>query len=174
MNKKKQWFWTILIIIYVGFIFQNSLTPAAESSRQSGRVLAIVLSVFRTIGLNGDMVTEHLVRKMAHFTEFSLFGLLLWNCLRVRMLPRKWWIVTHLWLAMMVPLMDETFQLFTEGRSGQISDVWLDISGVMFGSFCMICAWYLCKKLKKKRVGGDIKGSAVLQTRRNGKAERRD
>ncbi len=169
MNRKKQWFWTILIVIYVGFIFQNSLTPAVESSRQSGRVLAIILAVFRTVGLDGNMVTEHLVRKMAHFTEFSLFGILLWNCLRVYRLPQRLWLMMQLWLATLIPLIDETFQLFTEGRAGQVSDVWLDISGVMFGSLCMIAAWYLWKKWKEKKDNKDNNNG-----KRIGKASKRE
>ena len=35
--------------------------------------------------------------------------------------------------AFMIPFVDETLQLFTEGRSGQISDVWLDMCGVAAG-----------------------------------------
>ena len=33
-----------------------------------------------------------------------------------------------------VPFVDETLQLFTEGRSGQISDVWLDMAGALTGT----------------------------------------
>ena len=29
---------------------------------------------------------------------------------------------------------DETIQLFVEGRSGQITDVWLDMAGIYMGS----------------------------------------
>ena len=37
------------------------------------------------------------------------------------------------WLGMAIPFTDETIQLFVEGRSGQIGDVWLDMSGVLAG-----------------------------------------
>lgn len=50
--------------------------------------------------------------------------------------------VTFLWLAMLIPFVDETIQLFTEGRSGQISDVWLDMSGVLFGT-CLVDWFWL-------------------------------
>ena len=36
-------------------------------------------------------------------------------------------------MAFIVPFVDETIQLFVSGRSGQISDVWLDFCGVMCG-----------------------------------------
>lgn len=32
-----------------------------------------------------------------------------------------------------MPFVDETIQLFVEGRSGQISDVWLDMAGIVTG-----------------------------------------
>ena len=33
----------------------------------------------------------------------------------------------------MIPFVDETIQLFVEGRSGQVSDVWLDLAGALCG-----------------------------------------
>ena len=35
--------------------------------------------------------------------------------------------------ALFMPFIDETIQLFVEGRSGQISDVWLDMAGIFIG-----------------------------------------
>lgn len=146
MTKKRQWFWTILIVFYVGFIFNNSITPAAESSRQSGRVLAMVLAVLQAAGLDGAVVTEHFIRKMAHFTEYFLLGVLLWNCLKAYRLSEKLWLALQLWLVTVIPLTDETIQLFSKGRAGLISDVWLDISGAALGSLCMLGAWHLAIK----------------------------
>ena len=36
-------------------------------------------------------------------------------------------------LAFLVPFVDETIQLFVDGRSGQVDDVWLDLCGVVCG-----------------------------------------
>lgn len=53
------------------------------------------------------------------------------------------------------------FQLFTEGRSGQISDVWLDMSGVLFGTCltvgfgCFLTRW---KKMAGKNCGTENRG----------------
>ena len=41
--------------------------------------------------------------------------------------------------AFCLPFIDETIQLFVEGRSGQISDVWLDMAGIYMG--IMITGW---------------------------------
>jgi len=146
---KKRWIWTFLVIIYIAFIFSNSMTPADESSRQSGAVMAVVLRLVDVLGLEGSWVTEHLIRKAAHFAEYTLLGVLLWNCLGAY----RWKngavtgkLLCQSWLGTMIPLMDETIQLFTEGRSGQISDVWLDMSGVLAGTCVTVLVKWICRK----------------------------
>lgn len=54
--------------------------------------------------------------------------------------------MAHLWLMTAIPLADETFQLFTEGRSGQVGDVWLDISGLAAGSLFAVGICYFIYK----------------------------
>lgn len=173
MKKKKQWIWTLLMVLYVGFIFNNSITPAIESSKQSGRVLGMVLATFRLLGLDSAMVTEHIIRKMAHFTEYFLMGVLLWNCLRSYMLTGKLWLVLQLWLITVIPLTDETIQLFSEGRAGMISDVWLDVSGAALGSLGMFGAWHLMNYIgeKKRRRAGSAADSGLQGRKKYGKGK---
>ena len=45
-----------------------------------------------------------------------------------------------------VPFLDETIQLFVDGRAGQISDVWLDVSGAVCGILFRKAAAVLLKK----------------------------
>ena len=137
---KRRWMWTILIIVYTGFIFSNSMTPADESSRQSGAVMNLLLQLLGSLGLEGGWVTEHLIRKTAHVVEYAVLGVLLWKCLETYEWRRRASGMRFLcqgWLAVWIPLLDETIQLFIEGRSGQISDVWLDMAGVLAGSCFM-------------------------------------
>ena len=129
---KERWIWTIILILYVGFIFHNSLTPADESSRQSGGVLRMILGMVQWIGMGGSWITEHLVRKTAHFAEYTVFGVM-----------RR---VFQCWMGVMIPLVDETLQLFTEGRSGQISDVWLDAAGAFTGFLAMGGIYWLLRR----------------------------
>ena len=143
---KERWIWTIILILYVGFIFHNSLTPADESSRQSGGVLRMILGMVQWIGMGGSWITEHLVRKTAHFAEYRVFGGLLG--ITLRQYPAgdvmRW--VFQCWMGVMIPLVDETLQLFTEGRSGQISDVWLDAAGAFTGFLAMGGIYWLLRR----------------------------
>lgn len=148
---KRRYIWAAVTALYVLFIFSNSLTPADESSRQSGFVLQTLLGILDGLGLDSIWLTEHIVRKCAHFTEYTVLGLLLFKSLAVwggSAFPRR---LLNVSLGVWIPFVDETLQLFTEGRSGQISDVWLDMSGVAAGT---ILAWllgqFLCKTGKKR------------------------
>ena len=111
----------------------------------------MALGMLKGMGLNGSWVTEHLIRKMAHFAEYFLLGVLLWNCLKSYNLPGRFWAALQLWLATVIPLADETIQLFTEGRSGQVDDVWLDISGIIAGTLLAVGIWKIrCRRRQKK------------------------
>jgi VanZ family protein len=149
--KKK--IWSIILIVYVLFVFSNSMKPSDLSSVESGAVLRMVVSVLQSAGLGGLGITEHFIRKAAHFSEYTLYGILLFQTLRTYKLPvdRQW--LVHGIAGFLVPFIDETIQLFVEGRSGQISDVWLDCSGVVFGTVLFIfCLWWK-KQSGAKRVG---------------------
>ena len=69
----ERWIWTIILILYVGFIFHNSLTPADESSRQSGGVLRMILGMVQWIGMGGSWITEHLVGRPGLFRNIRVF-----------------------------------------------------------------------------------------------------
>lgn len=97
-------------------------------------------------------LTDHIVRKLAHFCEYALEGFLLALCLRVYtrhfFVHISWPILGGLLTA----LTDETIQMFSDGRSSQLTDVWLDFSGalagILVGLFCLaLCrmCWLLYK-----------------------------
>ena len=155
----KRWIWTLLVLLYVGFIFSNSMTPATESSRQSGAVLALVLDWLRAVGMDGAWVTEHLIRKTAHFVEYAFLGVLLWECLKAHRLERRFGVILQAWLGTMIPLVDETIQLFTVGRSGQVSDVWLDMAGVAAGTCAAIIVCTQGRKDATKTAGARKQGA---------------
>ena len=140
----------IFIFALIGcivFIFSNSMQIADVSSLASGRVLALLRRVFTRLGMPGIArhLTDHIVRKLAHFCEYMLEGFLLTLCLRVytrRLLGHVSWPVLG---GLLTALTDETIQLFSEGRSGQITDVWLDFSGVLTGILVGLVCLGLCR-----------------------------
>ena len=153
--ERRQWIWTAILILYILFIFSNSLTPGDESSSQSGFVLELAKRCLAAVGLGNVGITEHFIRKLAHFSEYFILGALIIHVVKgfYHGAPGLSWAPVWLLAGVLVPLCDETCQLFTDGRSGQISDVWLDISGMICGSliFLLISRWFGDGKRKGRR-----------------------
>ncbi|WP_432620731.1 VanZ family protein, partial [Butyricicoccus sp.] len=63
----------LLVIAIMTFIFSHSLANRAQSSEESMGVLNFLMKILGTVGLGGGL-TEHVVRKMAHFSEFAALG----------------------------------------------------------------------------------------------------
>ena len=111
-----RWFWWALCALWLAVIIGHSLMPADLSNAESGGLLARLIALF-------PFLTERLLRKLAHFSEFAVLGFLLAQCFRVR-------VARPLLAGLLCALGDETVQLFIPGRSGQIHDVWIDFAGV--------------------------------------------
>lgn len=119
---------TFALIGCIVFIFSNSLQIADASEGASGRVLGILQGILRHLGLPGaaDRLTMHIVRKLAHFCEYLLEGFLLMLCLRVYTRHFFKHVSWPMLGGLLTALTDETIQLFVPGRSGQVTDIWID------------------------------------------------
>ena len=162
MQKTSPWLiatrvlFTFALIACIVFIFSNSMKIGEVSQGSSGRVLALLQGVLRRLGhpALAQRLTDHIVRKLAHFCEYMLEGFLLTLCLRVytrRFVRHISWPILG---GLLTALTDETIQMFSDGRSSQITDVWLDFSGVLtgilVGMFCLaLCR--MCYLLYKHR-----------------------
>ncbi len=146
---KRQIGWHAALLLYVAFIYFNSLTPAALSSQESSSVLRLIHGVLGELGLAAPWITEHVVRKCAHFGEYFILGMLLTQSLNGTGLKREGRVLGQLCLTAAVPLIDETLQLFTPGRSGQISDVWLDMGGAVAGTAFFFLAAAALRRVKR-------------------------
>ncbi len=117
----------ILTVLTVLFIWFNSFMNSDNSELQSG----FVLDLFNNIGIT---VSEHFIRKMAHFSEYFLLGLLVTIDFNVITKSTKYLTVmlSCFLTGIFTALIDESIQTFTPGRAGMVMDVWLDFSGFLF------------------------------------------
>lgn len=138
---------TFALAATVVFIFSNSMAVADVSAQASGHVLARLQAALSRVGLGrlAGSLTDHLVRKLAHFAEYMLLGFWLMLCLRVYTRHFIRHISWPVLAGLLTALTDETIQLFSEGRSGQISDVWLDFGGVLAGLLFGLLLLCLCR-----------------------------
>lgn len=140
---------TLALIGCIAFIFSNSMKIASVSSVSSGRVLQLLQAVLRRLGhpALAQRLTMHIVRKMAHFCEYLLEGFLLMLCMRVYSRHPLRHITVPMLAGVLTALTDETIQLFSEGRSSQVTDVWLDSAGVLAGILIALVFMVLCRML---------------------------
>ena len=146
---------TLALAGCIWFIFSNSMAVADVSSVSSGRVLQLLQAVLRRLGMPGlaQRLTMHLVRKLAHFCEYLLEGFLLMLCMRVYSRRPLRHITVPMLAGVLTALTDETIQLFSQGRSSQVTDVWLDSAGVLAGilaALLLMGLWRLLFHHRKK------------------------
>lgn len=125
-----KYLWVFLTACLVGIIYYNSSLPLKQSSEISGWFAALtqLLAQHLDIQLTGDV--EHHIRKMAHFCEFALLGLLLCRSFSAWSVPKLTATGYILFLALLVAVIDEYIQAFSPGRASRVKDLLLDFSGV--------------------------------------------
>lgn len=65
----------VLTVAWLVFIFANSMQSGEKSGEQSKSALAWLLNLFSSLGLPIS-ISELFLRKLAHFSEYALLGLL--------------------------------------------------------------------------------------------------
>ena len=140
---------TLALAGCIWFIFSNSMAVAQVSSASSGRVLTLLQGALRRLGhpALAQRLTQHVVRKMAHFCEYMLEGFLLMLCMRVYSRHPLRHITVPMLGGVLTALTDETIQLYYPGRSSQVTDVWLDSVGVLAGILTALVLMALCRLL---------------------------
>ncbi|MBD5092670.1 MAG: VanZ family protein [Subdoligranulum sp.] len=140
MNKKRL-ILLFALLLWILFIFSRSLQPAAASTQESDGVRQLLSLLVR------HDLSSTFVRKLAHFVEFGVLGVLA-ACLFAGQAKRS---LTALFysaaLGMTVALCDETIQLFVAGRDGRVLDVWLDFAGACTGA----AAWHALLQLLRRQ-----------------------
>ena len=153
MSKKDKLKAIILIILtlcVVAFIFMHSLTPATLSAEESGAVTDWLSKLLPF------QLTDHIVRKLAHFTEYSVLGFVTSFTVYSFFKKPTGGIFIKLFFTIFTAVIDETIQLNISGRSGQVTDVLLDFSGSVTGiiiSTLLISIYLLYKKRKEMKNG---------------------
>ena len=120
----------ILVIVWMIVIFYFSNQVGQVSSSQSGFLTNIIIKIF---GSTNEPFINHLVRKLAHFTEYLILGVLVLNMLRYY--KPKEILILAIMICILYSCLDEIHQLFIQGRAGQLKDVLIDSLGSLTGIF---------------------------------------
>ena len=127
-----------LLVLNLLFIWGNSLLPGEISG-----AVSLWLKNLLKFGGEDSQSGHGLLRKLAHFTEFTCLGV--WCAWLWGMLGRKPWLA--LLSGFGAACVDEFIQMFVPHRGPGIQDVLIDSSGVCFG----VAVLYLIHSLVKKK-----------------------
>src|SRR5574344_1718614 len=129
----------ILVIIWMIVIFMFSNQSANVSTGQSNVIVNALMNLFGNIPN-----LSFIVRKCAHFTEYLILGLLVYNMIRCTEFKLKDMLLISILICSMYATSDEIHQLFIDGRSCQVFDVLIDTMGSLSG--------IIIYKLSKERI----------------------
>lgn len=144
----------ILIVLVIGLILgfssQSGDTSNGISSGISRRLAAFLIE-HKSYGYEADEI-NFIIRKLAHFTEYLVFSVLLvigLHNLIERVIPSL--IITGLF-GVGLAFIDEQVQLRSIERTSSLFDVMIDSSGVMIGLVAVTLFIILSTIERKQRV----------------------
>lgn len=143
------------MIIMMGIIFAFSAMQGEESSDASGEILTKVVQLVEGLSKRNLSATDinnlhWLIRKLAHFSEYALFG---WTVIyALTGILRKKWVACIFSEAFVFiyAMSDELHQYFVPGRYMSPVDVGIDSIGALVGIW-MFALFHKDKKRRKKR-----------------------
>ncbi len=147
LNTKKIIAWS-LVIIWMGFIFYLSHQPESESAKLSKGTTRLIAETIQKIfpELEPDVKRlEHILRKLAHFFSFLILGIFAVNAFSLHKKIPKYQLLSLLF-CIIYAITDEAHQVFISGRSGEIRDIMIDMSGSATGIILYLLFYRTAKK----------------------------
>ena len=141
---------TALLMVNLAVIWGNSMLPGEVSGAISDAVKAVLMPLIELLfpGSGASGGGGGLLRKAAHFTEFTCLGMCLSWLLAMlekhRLLP--------LLFGFLTACVDETIQAFVPGRNPSPMDVAIDTSGVVAGMILLLVGYHIYRKKKQKHI----------------------
>ena len=146
-----------MLITIFGFIFGFSSQDGEQSSSLSRQITENVTKNIESIQklepskkekVLGKI--EHVIRKLAHFSLYTLVGILAMSLMSTYKIKQTKRIGISLGIGVLYAISDEIHQSFVPGRGPMVSDVFIDTFGVLFGISIIIGAIKIYKKIKSK------------------------
>ena len=142
LRQNKKVFHSILVIIWMFVIFNFSSQNGRKSTNTSDVVTSMVVNVTTSV-TNKNVSREEvkkrvedstfLVRKMAHFTEYLILGILVLQLLSDYTKINKRMLIVSLIICYLYAVSDEVHQIFIPGRTAKVLDTFIDGAGSLVG-----------------------------------------
>ena len=151
----------VLIVMLLGtfyIIFGFSSQNAEESSSVSRQITENVTKDIKKIQAmeksKKEQVLseiEHIIRKIAHFSLYTVVGILIMSLMSTYNIKQKTRYKASLSTGIIYAISDEIHQSFTPGRSPMVGDVFIDTCGVIFGIIIVKTCMGIITKVQNKK-----------------------
>ena len=159
---------SILILINFITIFGFS---GQDGEQSTGLSRSITLSVLNTFDDYNEPLTEeqetqvlnveHIIRKLAHFTIYTILGLLLMCLAETFDFTNKKRLLLSVLIGLLYACLDEFHQSFTPGRTPLITDVLIDTLGVIVGSLIVLICIKIIQNNRNKKMKENMRTNIV-------------
>lgn len=132
----------IAVLAVMVVIFYLSAQSGDESAETSGQVIDFLSLFFKS------SMAQDIIRTIAHFLEYALLGLLMYNAayaFGVRLAP-----LVSTALSLAYALTDEIHQYFVPERAFQLIDLAVDFGGIILGTAIIFLLFKLISKISLK------------------------
>lgn len=141
----------ILIVIWAFLVFNLSSQNGNNSSGLSRKVVEFFTKDEAII-----QKVEPYIRKLAHFSEYGLGGVLFISLFSTYEWTDRRKITISVLLGIWYAITDEVHQLMVPGRNGAIFDVYLDSLGFSTGVCMMLILIKIAEIIKNKKVKNKV------------------
>ena len=146
----------ILCVFFVifGFSNQNSQTSGGTSQKVTEAITKNVKKIQDLEPKEKEKVIdkiENVIRKIAHYSIYTLLGLLLMGLMSTFKIKEMDKIAVNLIIGVLYASTDEIHQAFVPGRGAQITDVILDSMGVLTGIYITMLFLEVFRRICRKK-----------------------
>ena len=138
----------ILVFLVMIFILSNSLSNGTQASTKRDFVVKIV-----TGEKNYQKISIPVVAKIFHMMEYAAFSACLTGAVLLLGDLKNSRFERILLCGIILALSDELIQSLFSGRGSKLTDVLVDIAGIMIGYVVAMLISYLIKKRNEKKKG---------------------
>lgn len=145
-SKTFKFLYIILIVLFVSYIFSNSVESREVSASKSSNIVEKINTTLEKMN-SPILLKEVFVRKTAHFVEFFILGTLLFGYVFISDKINITDAVYICFISCIIAMTDETIQFFSN-RGSMLLDVWLDFFAASFAIFIL---YFIARTYIKKR-----------------------
>lgn len=129
------------MILIFGFSGQDGTQSKGISTKISEGILNLSPKYKEMQGQEQKKVlqrTNAVIRKIAHFSVYTLFGVLLMALVIKTNVKYRWKMIIPLLIGLIYAISDEIHQVFSPGRTPKVTDIYIDMLGVLLGTLLVL------------------------------------